>query len=317
MTTPWLSVIVPTYNARDYLVQALESVVAQADPEIEVLAVDDGSTDGTLDLLARYSDRLNLTVVSRRVGNWTANSNHALWLARGEYACFLHQDDYWLPGRLAAIRRQVAATPDAVLLLTQAQFVGLDRAYLGEWRCPLPGYRRLSPRLTVERLLVQNFVAVPAAVFRREAAIAAGGLDESLWYTADWDLWVKLASTGPTVYLPRPLAAFRLHHESQTATRSRSLADLRYQYEEVPRRYVADMEVEGATTREAVRRAGQAAAEINVALAAAYHRQPVAWRRVLASIAALGPGEWHRFLRDSRLSERLAARLRGLFARRG
>ena len=62
-------------------------------------------------------------------------------------------------------------------------------------------------------------------MFLRESAVAAGGLDETLWYTADWDLWLKLAAAGPTVYLPRPLAAFRVHPESQTATRSRSADD--------------------------------------------------------------------------------------------
>jgi glycosyltransferase involved in cell wall biosynthesis len=280
------------------------------------VAVDDGSTDDTWDVLARYADRLNLTVVRRRVGNWVANTNHGLGLARGVYACVLHQDDYWLPGRLAAVRHQLAATPDVVLLLTQARFVGLDGADLGVWRCPLPGYRPLHPRLTVERLLIQNFVAVPAAVFRREVALAAGGLDEALWYTADWDLWLKLAAAGSTVYLPRPLAAFRVHPESQTATRSRSADDFRKQYEVVPDRYVREWEARDVETREAVCRAGRAATEINLALAAMYHRQPIAWRRVLAAVAALGPGGWHRLLRDSRLAERLTARVRAGFARR-
>jgi glycosyltransferase involved in cell wall biosynthesis len=316
VTRPWLSVIVPTYNGSDLLPAALDSLAAQADPGVEVVAVDDGSTDETPAVLAGYADRLNLTAIRRRVGNWVANTNHGLGLARGVYACVLHQDDYWLPGRLAAVRRQLAATPDVALLLTQARFVGLNGSDLGVWRCPLPGYRPLPPRLTVERLLIQNFVAVPAAVFRREAALAAGGMDEALWYTADWDLWLKLAAAGPTVYLPRPLAAFRIHPESQTAKRSRSTDDFRKQLEIVPDRYVREWEARDTKTRTAVRRAGRAATEINLALAAAYHRQPIAWGRVLAAVAALGPAEWHRLLRDSRLSERLTARLRAGFARR-
>jgi hypothetical protein len=315
-TAPWLSVIVPTYNGGPVLAEALESLLREADAGVEVVAVDDGSTDDTPDVLARYAGRLSLTVVRRRVGNWVANTNHGLGLARGVYACVLHQDDYWLPGRLAAVRQQLAATPDVTLLLTQARFVGLDGAALGIWRCPLPGYRPLPPRLTVERLLIQNFVAVPAAVFRREAALAAGGLDEALWYTADWDLWLKLAAAGETVYLPRPLAAFRIHAESQTATRSRSADDFRQQYEVVPGRYAPAWDARDGRTREAVRRAGRAATEINLALAAAYHRQPIAWRRVLAAVAALGPDAWHRLLRDSRLAERLTARVRAGFGRR-
>lgn len=302
---PWLSVVVPTYNGADLLPAALDSVAAQLEPGVEVIAVDDGSTDGTPDVLARYADRLPLTVVRRKVGNWVANTNHGLSLARGEFACILHQDDLWLPGRLAAVRRQLAATPSLTLLLHATRYIGPCGDDLGPWRCPLPARRPLSSTLVLHRLLVQNFVAVPSALFRRDTALAVGGLDESLWYTADWDFWLKLASAGPTAYLPEKLAAFRVHPASQTAGRSRSANEFRAQLEAVPRRY--------PTT--AARPATAAAIEINLALAAGYHRQSLEWRRLLAALMPLTPGDWCRLLRDSRLSERVLARVRAGFLR--
>src|SRR5437660_9050514 len=88
MAGPWLSVIMPTYNGAAYLGAALESVRAQGDADIEVIAVDDGSSDDTVGLLESYAGRLPLRVVRReRVGNWGANTNHGLTLARADHVC--------------------------------------------------------------------------------------------------------------------------------------------------------------------------------------------------------------------------------------
>lgn len=317
MTRPWLSVIVPTYNGGPMLAEALSGVAREADPGIEVVAVDDGSTDDTPAVLAEFARRLPMTVVRRRVGNWAANTNHGLELARGEWATILHQDDFWLPGRAAAVRRQLAATPGVNLLFHPCRFVTPAGAAVGVWRCPLPAGRPLPPSFVLERHLVQNFAAVPGAVFRTAAARACGGLDPALWYTADWDLWLKLEAGGPTVYLNRPYAAFRLHPESQTAARSGKLDEFRRQLDVIWERHAGTWQPRRPGVRAAVARATRAAVEVNVGLAAAYHGQPAEWGRALAAFAALGVSDWHRLLRDSRLAERVAARVRAGFARGG
>jgi glycosyltransferase involved in cell wall biosynthesis len=317
VTRPWLSVILPTYNGGAMLTEALAGVAQEADPGIEVIAIDDGSTDDTPAVLAGFSRRLPMTVMHRRVGNWAANTNHGLELARGEWVSILHQDDYWLPGRAVAVRRQLAATPGVSLLFHPCRFVTPAGAVVGVWRCPLPAGRPLPPAFVLERHLVQNFVAVPGAVFRASAARACGGLDPALWFTADWDLWLKLEAGGPTVYLNRPYAAFRLHPESQTAARSGKLDDFRRQLEVIGERHAGAWPARDPGVRAAVARVTRAAVEVNVALAAAYHGRPVKWRQVFAALAALGVSDWHRMLRDARLAERVAARLRAGFARRG
>ena len=92
---------------------------------------------------------------------------------------------------------------------------------LGGWNPPFaPGV--IDPAHFRAILLVQNSLAMPAPVFRRDAYLATGGLDETLWYTPDWELWLKLGAQGPIVFDPRPATAFRIHAGAQTMTRSRA-----------------------------------------------------------------------------------------------
>jgi Glycosyl transferase family 2 len=306
VSAPWLSVIMPTFNGAAYLPAALESVRAQAASGIELIAVDDGSDDGTVAALEEYGRILPLRVVRRaRSGNWVAGSNHGLSLARSEYACFLHQDDLWLPGRVNLLRRAVEAAPDAALVVHPSWFVDERGDRLGLWRCPLPR-GRLDSQLVVERLIVQNFLAIPAPVFRRELALRAGGMDEALWYTADWDLWLTLARIGSVVHEPEPLAAFRVHAGSQTSQRTRDRAELRRQLEAVLRKHLPS----AAGGKDHVAAAAAFSVELNVALAGSLHRRRFGWGGLLKRFVSLGPRGWHRFLRDSRIAERVGARLR-------
>ncbi|HVA51093.1 MAG TPA: glycosyltransferase family 2 protein [Pirellulales bacterium] len=90
MTRPWLSVIMPTFNRAGFVDQALESVARQDDGTIEVIAVDDGSTDATPAMLAAYARRLRMTVIERRhSGNWVESTVLGMSAARGEYVCWL------------------------------------------------------------------------------------------------------------------------------------------------------------------------------------------------------------------------------------
>src|SRR5262245_50753324 len=113
MPGPWLSVVMPVYNGESYLPRALESIAAQGDPGLEVLALDDGSSDRSMEILKSWASRLPLRIEQPgRCGNWVAVTNRGMEMARGEFACFLHQDDAWRPGRLEAMRQVIASTPD-------------------------------------------------------------------------------------------------------------------------------------------------------------------------------------------------------------
>ena len=196
--SPWLSVIMPVHNGERYLAEALRSIHGEGIDGYEVIAVDDGSSDTSPRILSEWERILPLRRFSRGGGNWVAATNAGLREARGKYVCFLHQDDLWLPGRLSAVRAEATHGPS--LIVHPALFIGPGGERLGIWRCPLPA-GEVDPRLFAERLIVQNFIAIPAPVFARDAALRDGGMDESLWYTADWDLWLRLGRIGTLRYV--------------------------------------------------------------------------------------------------------------------
>jgi GT2 family glycosyltransferase len=301
----WLSVVVPTYQGARWLPQALESVRTQEDlGACEVVAVDDGSTDGTVEVLRRFAESMPLRILQPpRTGNWIHGTNLGLREARGAYACVLHQDDAWLPGRARAVRAEVQHQP--ALVVHPSVFVDEGGAPAGHWRCPLPRVRGpVEPRVFVSRLLVQNFLAMPAPVFDRALALQTGGLDESLWYAGDWDLWLRLGRRGPVRYIPEPLTAFRIHPASQTVARRTESEERRSQLQTVLERH------QDAVDERSARAAATYSIDVNVALAAVARGEPVPALSLLAGFARLGPSAQARYLRDSRIVERVLSRLR-------
>ena len=310
---PWLSVIIPTYNGSKYLAAALDSVVVQQDNKVECVVIDDGSTDDTLSIIEEYRDRLNIQPITKaRAGNWVANTNYGLTIAQGEYACFLHQDDLWLEGRLEKIEEAIAAYPQASLYLHDSVFIDEGNKPLGLWRCPLSAKQKLvAAEEMMEKLLIQNFIAIPAPVFKREAALDAGGLNEELWYTADWDFWLKLAAMGDTCYVAKPLAAFRVHGDSQTIRRSSSIAEFRQQM-----RLVVDKHLPAEISKE-VTKVAWFSTEVNTTLAAMVHGKSPNLIKLTTDFMLLGPMGWRRYWQDSRISDRVSARLKAKLQTQG
>jgi hypothetical protein len=311
MSAPWLSVVMPTYNGEAYVAAALESILVQGDPNIEVVAIDDGSTDGTRRVLERYRAKLSLRIVGQcHGGNWVASTNRGLAMSRGEFACFLHQDDVWLADRLRRLRRLVREVPDATLYLQPSYFIDAAGRRLGLCRCPLPAARTvLTPPLVVPRLLVQNFIATPAPIFRREAARRVGFLEERLWYTADWDFWLRLARAGTIAYLPVPLSAFRVHALSQTITGSREPDTIRGQLRDA---LGPNLEAYCAACRadRTTRSVALFSADLNAGLAGYCHGdRPPLWP-FFSRFVGLGLRGWLRFLHDSCIVGRALPRVR-------
>jgi hypothetical protein len=232
-------------------------------------------------------------------------------LSSGDYACILHQDDLWLPGRVEAARRWIAET-DAVLHLAPSIFIDRDGRRIGTWNCPLPADKLLDAEFVLERLLVQNFVSIPAPVFRRDVWIDCGGMDHALWYTPDWDVWAKLAAVGPVIYHKQVTTAFRIHGTSLTVTGSRDAVDFRSQMETVLERHLNRLPV---SNRRRIENAARASIKVNVSLASASDGSLTALASASSNILLLGPLGMKRYLRDSRLRERVASRLRAKMSR--
>jgi len=139
-------------------------------------------------------------------------------------------------------------------------------------------------------------------------------MDETVWYTADWDLWLKMAAASPSMYYPRPLVGFRLHPKSQTFLRSTDPDEFRAQHTAVAARHLATWIVPDHR-KQAVKRLTDVSIEVNTVLAGVVHRKSRGLFRVLAPILRLGPRGTLAYLRDSRISERASARLRARLGR--
>ena len=193
---PWLSVLIPVFNGEKYLAEALDSIIIQADENIECIVVDSDSNDATLSILKSYQNKLPLKILQlSKESNWVFKTNYALSCAQGSYVCFLHHDDIWLKNRLRVMKLLVDQFSESVLFLHPSYFIDQAGKNLGLWSSPLPAYPiRIKPSLMIELLLIQNFISIPSPIFKRDIALSVNGMDNSLWYTADWDFWLKIAA---------------------------------------------------------------------------------------------------------------------------
>lgn len=298
----------PTYNGERFVASALQNIVEQRAEGIEVVVVDDGSTDRTSDIVSEFARTLRVRLITRgRIGNWVAATNLGLREAEGEWACFLHQDDFWLPGRIARLRRELQDAK-GTLVLHNALFVGPNDEVLGPWTCPLHE-GDVPPCHLIERLLIQNFIAICSPLFLRRAALESGGLDEALWFAADWDLWLRLGSTGPVRFVSETLSAFRVHPRSQTAARQLMPGEWDRQLGTVLARHLPRLSGAPQHSR-FVKRVAMVSIAVNSALSRASRNEAVRPWAALAGLFALGPSGWHKYFRDSRIAQRVVSRLK-------
>lgn len=200
---PQVSVVVPTRNRAPMLRRALRSVLAQEDVDLELLVVDDGSTDATPDLLREQSDPRIVSIRHERSEGVARSRNDGIDRARAGWVAFLDDDDLWSPRKL---RDQLAlVTPDVALVYCGVVFV--DEAGRVLYRRVPPTGHDLGPGLRT-----WNIVGGPSSVLARTAFVReVGGFDESLSVFADWDLWLQLAQRGRIVGAHEPLVAYLLH----------------------------------------------------------------------------------------------------------
>ncbi|MBI4820673.1 MAG: glycosyltransferase [Deltaproteobacteria bacterium] len=188
MSTPRVSVVLPTHNRVATLARSIDSVLSQSFADFELLVVDDASTDGTVELLRSYSDERLVGVDRPARGGGGAARNSGILRAKADWIAFQDSDDAWLPEKLA---RQVELA-ESVGKNVAFIYTGLvRRGPAGEETLP---QGRVFPEGPVfERLVVRNFVSTQTALVRRSALERVHGFDETLPRLQDWDLFLRLA----------------------------------------------------------------------------------------------------------------------------
>lgn len=202
--TPLVSVVTATFNMGQYVSEAIESVLTQDWPAIELIVVDDGSTDDTTQVLEAYARHPCVTVIRQANAGQTRAKNVGLGAARGEFIGFCDADNAWLPGKL---RRQVP-----LLLATHCAGVSYgDIALIGPNGevLPTPRAKRWGGRIT-GRLLADNFVTFNTALVRRGVLEEFGRFDESLRMAIDYDLWLRISTKYEFLYVPEVFVKYRI-----------------------------------------------------------------------------------------------------------
>jgi len=203
MPAPSISVVIPTHNHAGFLPAAVGSVRSQGWPGIEIIVVDDGSTDGT----GRVLDELagdDLRVLRQPKAGAAAARNRGIAESRGDWVAFLDADDYWLPGKLAAQMSALAAGSNERTFAYCGSLVFDGQGVIIEVRPAAPGAMRL------DALVWGNTITTGSVVVKRAALFEVGLFDESLNVLGeDWDLWLRLAASYEGACVPEPLVAIR------------------------------------------------------------------------------------------------------------
>ena len=209
-----VSVLVPSYQHESFVAQAVESVLEQSGVDLEVLAIDDGSTDGSLARLRAIGDD-RLQVIAQENRGLSRTLNRGLALARGRWVKMLPSDDLLEPGALA--RQLQMAGEDDLVVFSLPTVVDADNCPLSD-PAPQAWFDLEAPDVPSLRrsLVARNPLCAPGALFLRDAALEAGGFDPSLRIAQDYDLWLRLLECGGARHLPERLVRVRWHGGNQS-----------------------------------------------------------------------------------------------------
>lgn len=199
---PLVTIITPAYNRETLLAATIESVLGQDYPNIEYIVLDDGSTDGTLEVIRQYDGRLRWESHANMGEARTVNKGFAL--AQGTIIGVVNSDDPLLPGAVRRVVETLQAHPGAVVAYPDWQLIDAHGSKLQEIRC-----RDFVSR--AEMIRGHYCLPGPGAFFRRTVIEGTGGRDPVFRYVGDFDFWLRAAVFGDFVRIPEVMATFRTH----------------------------------------------------------------------------------------------------------
>jgi glycosyltransferase involved in cell wall biosynthesis len=221
MSSPLVSIIIPTYNRASWLLEAVESVFEQTVRDFELIIIDDGSTDDTAESLKK-SARPFMYRFQENQGVSHAR-NQGLLSARGKWIAFLDSDDLWLPKKLESQLRFLSENPEACICQT-------EEIWIRNGRRVNPGkkHQKFSGDVFVPSLKL-CLVSPSAVMIRNDLFEQVGLFDETLPACEDYDLWLRIAARFPIFLLDQPLVIKRGGHPDQLSRTTQALDRLRIQ----------------------------------------------------------------------------------------
>jgi hypothetical protein len=207
---PLVSVIIPTYNRAELVGEAIDSVLAQTHRDLEVIVVDDGSTDHTSEVLRRYGD--SIRPIHRRNGGQSVARNTGLGHARGEYIAFLDSDDLFLPRKLELQLRGFDRFPGAGMICSRSIRFENERG-VGD-RLPGEEVGEVASEmqdLFEDMLLLKRAPLIHDTLVRRSCFTDVGNFDEQLHVAVDHDMWLRISAHCQVAFIDAAVAAYRQH----------------------------------------------------------------------------------------------------------
>lgn len=213
---PKISVVTPSFNQAEYLERTLCSVLDQGYPNLEYIVIDGGSTDGSVEIIRRYADRLAFWVSEPDRGQTDA-INKGLRRATGEWVAWQNSDDIYYPGVFHDLSAVAEKNPKAKLIIADMMLIDeYDRA-LRDIRYVKPNYRALL----AEGMLLAN----QAAFWRRDVHEKIGFLDEAFHCSFDYEWFVRLAQHAEGMHVDRVWGALRLHGETKSSLQAQRFGE--------------------------------------------------------------------------------------------
>jgi teichuronic acid biosynthesis glycosyltransferase TuaG len=227
---PAVSVITPAFNAAEFIAQTIDSVRAQTFQDWELVIVDDGSTDKTVEIVQRYQERdPRIRLLHQTNAGPSAARNRGMRAAEGRYFAFLDSDDTWEPAYLSEQLAVFASHPETSLVTGVAWYRGGPHDGRPMRRFT-PGY----PVLTLRDIIADDTAVFIMTTFRREVFEKIGGLDESQWRSEDYDFWMRAATAGFVFRRnSRPLGRYRVRNGSLSQSTVEMLQGLLQSYAKV------------------------------------------------------------------------------------
>jgi len=201
---PLVSVIIPTHNYAKYLPEAIESALTQDYSPLEIIVIDDGSTDATRVAVEAYREQGVEYVYQENSGPGPAR-NEGIRRARGDVVAFLDADDSWLPEKISMQMAHLRAHPDLGLVGSAGFDCDSTNRPTGVRAAPA-----IAAEMAFERLVVRNFIQPSGVIVRKRCLDEVGGF-KNMRFGEDWDLWLRISQRYPIGFVQKPLFMRREH----------------------------------------------------------------------------------------------------------
>jgi glycosyltransferase involved in cell wall biosynthesis len=215
---PRVSICIPTFNRAGFIRRAIDLALAQEGPDLEVVVLDDASTDGTYEIASSYADsRLRVERDGRHYGLGD-NFNRALDAARGDYVKILCDDDFLYPGAVSQLAGALDRFPQATMATSAWNLLDAPGAQIRKMALMNGGAPEGTlidlRRVVKSSYLWRNRIGSPSSVMLRKTALSGLRFNPEYRQMMDWDLWLQLLNRGPLAYLPQVLTAYQWHSET-------------------------------------------------------------------------------------------------------